>query len=872
MGPALSAFGGNGWEQFRFYVLLGFLALCLLGGGAGRADVTSLLYLRPAAVLCLLLLLISPGRWEFRRYRAPFLFLGAFAALIVAQLIPLPPGLWTRLPGHAPFAEAAAAAGFAEPWRPLSLSPDLTLNSLVALLPCFVVLVGLAAIRPEQRQSLLPLLIGFAVIDVLLSLIQITSDPNGAAYLYRVTNNGVPVGFFSNRNHHATFLALVFPMLAIWIGMPARNAEYWRTRFWIALLFGLFLIPIILAMGSRAGAVAGGLGLVIAYCCAPPLAAGWPRRWRVAFGVGVLLIPILLVALTFYADRALSIMRLTDVAMLENEGRLQALPILFDLLKSFSPLGVGYGAFDPAFRILEPDWALSPQYFNHAHNDLLELAITGGVPALILLLLFLLWFGKRAFDAFAASGRETEAGRLARLGAAMILIVLGTSLVDYPLRTPLLAAVFTVACGWLAAGWAPEAAKTGGDGAHSLDAPNRILRAMLVVVFSTGLGWVTWGVTISSTVGRLHPALALQWWPWDARTRAAAAARALEGRRPSPASLAEAKANAEAALARDPLNVTAARSLGLLAAMRGNSGQANRLIRYSQSLSRRDLPTQLWLIETRVRQNDVEGALFHYDRALRTSNGAKDLLFPILLRASETDDIRPALAATLGQRPLWWREFVNRLIAEGRSAVAIETIFNALRLDPNNAEQQGLTVGAINRLIQIGGYRNAFRLYRRAGGARNVFVHNGGFEAENRFAPIDWVMGDSVEFAGVIQPRSDGRGHALSPSVSEASGTGTIARQLLILPAGAYRFTVSAGNITEATGARPRISLSCLASGDIPLNLRLPAVPSSGRQLAQDFTIGGGCPAQWLIIEASGTADTSAELPWIDDIAITHRR
>ena len=32
----------------------------------------------------------------------------------------------------------------------------------------------------------------------------------------------------------------------------------------------------------------------------------------------------------------------------------------------------------------------------------------------------------------------------------MIVIIFGSSLVDYPLRTPLLSALFALACGWLA--------------------------------------------------------------------------------------------------------------------------------------------------------------------------------------------------------------------------------------------------------------------------------------------------------------------------------------------------------------------------------------------------------------------------------------
>ncbi|MEO8137451.1 MAG: hypothetical protein ABI831_26155, partial [Betaproteobacteria bacterium] len=45
-----------------------------------------------------------------------------------------------------------------------------------------------------------------------------------------------------------------------------------------------------------------------------------------------------------------------------------------------------------------------------------------------------------------------RAAALARLGAAMILLLFIASLVDYPLRTPIMAALFSIACGWLSVG------------------------------------------------------------------------------------------------------------------------------------------------------------------------------------------------------------------------------------------------------------------------------------------------------------------------------------------------------------------------------------------------------------------------------------
>src|SRR5215213_4648986 len=117
------SFEGTDAERLRYRILVGFLVVCAIGGGASRPDVFSLLYVRPAAIICLASILSVPGPWKFDRLGAPLVMLTGFAAVILLQLVPIPPDIWLALPGRSRYAEAAAAGGFAQPWRPLSLTP-----------------------------------------------------------------------------------------------------------------------------------------------------------------------------------------------------------------------------------------------------------------------------------------------------------------------------------------------------------------------------------------------------------------------------------------------------------------------------------------------------------------------------------------------------------------------------------------------------------------------------------------------------------------------------------------------------------------------------------------------------------------------------
>ena len=450
-GPVASA---------RYWVLLAFLFLCAIGGGSARSDILSLIYLRPAAVLTIAILILIPGRWNGKGLRTPFLMLAALAGAIVIQLIPLPPDLWLSLPGRAGYGEAAVAAGVAQPWRPISLTPDLTLNSLQALLIPLAVLIGLAGIDERQQRSLMPAIIGLACLSAFLGIVQLTGSYESPAFLYRVTHRGSAVGLFANRNHEALLLAMTFPLLRLWTLAPAADRDRRRLRYGAATLVGLFLVAMILVTGSRAGLVLGLVGIVIAALIGRrdhrsrssdrAGSEGEGRPWVKVRKHAIWAVPLVLAALVVFLGRAVALQRYALLNELDQEGRIANLPVMLDMVKEFFPVGSGFGSFDAVFRVAEPDWALSPTYFNHAHNDPVELVLTGGLPALALLAWFLAWWLLRSLSAFKKAGGRSETNLIARGGSAMILLALLASIVDYPLRTPLHAALFAIACVWLA--------------------------------------------------------------------------------------------------------------------------------------------------------------------------------------------------------------------------------------------------------------------------------------------------------------------------------------------------------------------------------------------------------------------------------------
>ena len=90
--------------------------------------------------------------------------------------------------------------------------------------------------------------------------------------------------------------------------------------------------------------------------------------------------------------------------------------------------------------------AVTSEYVNHAHNDYLELVLELGAAGAVLIVLFLGWWAVAATRVW-TSTLSTPFGRAATIATAAIL---AHSIVDYPLRTGALMAVFGAAIALMA--------------------------------------------------------------------------------------------------------------------------------------------------------------------------------------------------------------------------------------------------------------------------------------------------------------------------------------------------------------------------------------------------------------------------------------
>lgn len=354
------------------------------------------------------------------------------------------------MPGHEAYVLAASAAEIAPHWRPLTVVPDLTWSALFALLIPAALLIGLSQLSSRQRASLaLPVII-LIFASGILGLAQVTGGSDSMLRWYGGNPDRSAIGFLANRNHQALMLACALPVLAALGAAPRGNDNRKASYRWGLLGVAAFIVLMLPATGSRAGLILGGVSaLLAALIVAPKLKSDlmkMRKRKRKAFIGGGFAAVFAFAIIFIFLGKNQAFSRIANLDVMSDQ-RVRAFPIVIKITKDFFPFGAGFGTFDPVFRHYEPFHLLKLTYFNEAHNDIVQLVLEGGVAAPILLLLFVGWWVIATFKAWRSP--ESPQALVARAGSAIVLLCILASIVDYPLRTPLILSIFTVAAVWM---------------------------------------------------------------------------------------------------------------------------------------------------------------------------------------------------------------------------------------------------------------------------------------------------------------------------------------------------------------------------------------------------------------------------------------
>jgi O-antigen ligase len=440
-----------GTDLFAPYTGLVLVLAMLLGGGS-RDGLWSTAIVQLAALPLLAWALVRLRLAQLgRSTRWAIVILCAVVAVPLLQLIPLPPTVWSALPLRDVIADGYRAGDLALPWLPISLDPQATWRSLLTLLPaaaCFLALLSLGA---RARRIMIALVLGVVFISVPLDLLQILGGRHSPLRFYEVTNIDRAVGFFANANHNAAALYFAIPFVAAWAA--ARQFARQHASLAGALILPLLLVMIFIGLAiiySRAGIALGFAASISSLAILWRHARGGSRRRILLIGLGANL-AVVLVAFQFgfveLAQRA-------ENADIMHDARVPVARITSQVALEQFPYGTGMGTFVPIYQMHTPRTLLYDRYINHAHDDWLELWLTGGLPALSVALGFLVWFAAAAFRVWRFGMPDGSAlnAALARAATISIALLMLHSIVDYPLRTPAISTLFAVACAILLPG------------------------------------------------------------------------------------------------------------------------------------------------------------------------------------------------------------------------------------------------------------------------------------------------------------------------------------------------------------------------------------------------------------------------------------
>jgi O-antigen ligase len=415
-----------------------YLVACLLLGGASAAGAAANAFLQLMGLCLIVALLWQRNSRLPEGARGPLCIGGGLLFVGLASLLPL--GLGPDLPLRSDLTEAFELIGMKPPPLSGSLAPTWTLNSLLHLLPAAAVFLLVLRLPNDERRRLPTALLAVAGASVVLGAFQLMGGPDSPLRFYAVTNKTSPVGFFANANHEATLLLCALPLAAVIAGrMATRRSRSKRSGgAIISVSIAIFIIAGIAISGSSAGyglalptAVAS--FLIYRRAVAGRIGAAW---WAALAGLALMFVFAGL-------QGPLGKENLTaDMGDQPSSRRVLASKTV-EIIKDSFPIGTGLGTFSTAYRRYEDPNRVTGQFVNHAHNDYIEAVLELGAAGLLLILAFLYWWGRRAYEAWA---RDFEGSSLARAGSVMIGVILAHSIIDYPIRTAAIAAVFAFGC------------------------------------------------------------------------------------------------------------------------------------------------------------------------------------------------------------------------------------------------------------------------------------------------------------------------------------------------------------------------------------------------------------------------------------------
>lgn len=438
----------------RQMVVPAYLFLCLVIGGSAQG-VWGNMILQLLGLAIIAWAIAAPAEQRLVKPARQLLILALAAiAIVILQLIPLPPSLWTKLGAREAIADGYHILGLELPALPVSLTPYRTVDSLLSAIPPLAVFLGVVRLKAFRAVFAAGAIIAGAVAGIALSALQVSSAQSAGSpwYLYPITNLGYGVGFFANANHMATLLLISLPFIAA-IASAARGSNVQRYTAFLAVTAAMAIL-VLLGIGLNGSFAAYGLVIPVAVGSLMLVLRVGRRWWGALVGLSLVMVAsVIAIIATTETGRD----RFGPSAAESTGSRIEILGPTLEITRDFLPLGTGLGSFRQVYPMYEDPDQVGSTYVIHAHNDYAQWAMETGLPGILVMILFLAWWGRAVVGVW----RNAESGVFAKAASIASAAVLAHSLVDFPLRTSAIAGCFAFCLALLADRRSPQAANPG---------------------------------------------------------------------------------------------------------------------------------------------------------------------------------------------------------------------------------------------------------------------------------------------------------------------------------------------------------------------------------------------------------------------------
>ena len=449
-----------------FYCFLALVAWLPLPLGSNRPWAWSIMEIGSFALLGLWMAAHwrakGPASKALESARIPLTALGLWLVSFLLQVIPLPSGL-SELLSPASFAiQQFNSEGTRLLVTSVSLDKGATLSALLKA-SSYSALFFLTLVLADTHQKVKTMVRVMVLTGFGTALYGLIMTLTGIEYIWWTPKEyykGFVTGTFINKNHFAGFMEITIPLgIAIlmtdfhFASRPKDTFMDRAKKVMVSLLdkrgrmaaYVVIMFSALFLSSSRAGVASFFTAMFIAGLTISSMKTSRERERMLAPVVIVLaLLSVIWLGLGSLPGRIAE-------SELSFAGRTQAWEGSINAINDFFPLGAGAGAFQWIYPMYETE-GYTRVYFDHAHNDYIEILVDQGVFGLIPLLIFFFSAQRRLYRGLKQRRDPMIRGAIFAAAAGSLSLAIH-GLIDFNFQIPANAAYFfmTLALG-IAAG------------------------------------------------------------------------------------------------------------------------------------------------------------------------------------------------------------------------------------------------------------------------------------------------------------------------------------------------------------------------------------------------------------------------------------